>query len=114
VIAGALPVQVVGSTLGLPDGNQPSCVAVASGAGDVTFEFTAPANGNYTFDTFGSAYDTALYVLDSCGGLELGCNDDAGGTVQSRVQAPLTAGQTVIIVVDGYGAATGDFVLNVN
>jgi Stigma-specific protein, Stig1 len=49
-----------------------------------------------------------------CGGAEIGCNDDSRfGGVQSEVTVSLVAGQSVIIAVDGYGAATGSFTLNV-
>ncbi|MEN0064730.1 MAG: hypothetical protein AAGA48_21470 [Myxococcota bacterium] len=121
VDAACCPVQVtagVGTynddTTNWGDLNSPSCASYGySFAPDVTFEFTAPADGMYTFDTFGSAIDTILTVLDGCGGVELGCNKDAGGTYQSEVTVQLTANQTVIVVVDGDGFSAGAVTLNI-
>ena len=79
---------------------------------DATYQFTAPFAGTFVFDTFGTGYDTILAVLDSCGGAELACNDDTM-TLQSQVMVPLAAGQSVIIVMDGYGGAIGPFILNI-
>ncbi len=92
------------------DQNTPSCAL--SDVQDASFEFTAPASGDYTFDTFGSDFDTVLTVLDGCGGAELACNDDTLGT-QSEVTVTLSAGQTVLVVVDGFAASIGDVVVNV-
>ena len=69
--------------------------------------------GEYVFDTQGSTYDTVLYLYDHCGGNEIDCNDDTFG-LQSQVSARLDAGQLVIIVVDGYSANAGNFILNVS
>jgi hypothetical protein len=91
---------------------------------DVTHEFTAPAAGSYTFDTVGSNFDTVLYVLDSCSGQELACDDDVilGVVRTSEVTVDLAANQTVIVVVDAFSQSqlyyagynfTWDYVLNV-
>jgi hypothetical protein len=109
-----VPNTVTGSSVGLPAALDASC---AGGEGpEVGWLFTAPANGNYTFDTFGSDYDTQLSVLDgaSCGGAELACNDDSGLGLQSEVTVALAAGQQVSVIVDGFGAfSSGNYVLNV-
>jgi hypothetical protein len=57
-----------------------------------------------------SAYDGALYLLSQCGdvGSEFGCNDDAPTTSRSEVRANLEAG-LYYLVVDGYGAGSGDY-----
>ena len=59
-----------------PGAIEGSCGGAA--APEATFAWTAPAAGRYTIDTFDSGFDTVLYVLDgaTCGGAELGCNDD--------------------------------------
>jgi hypothetical protein len=84
------------------------------GAPEMAFELTAPIDGFYVFDTFGSAYDTVLYVLDgSCGGPVLACNDDDDQQApDSQVSVSLTAGQVVTVAADGFGLAGGNFVLN--
>ena len=84
-----------------------------STAADVAYQFVAPATRTYIIDTVGSTYDTVLYVLDGCGGRELACNDDTFG-LQSQVRVSATAGQVLIIVVDGFSTAQGSFVLNIN
>jgi hypothetical protein len=123
-LAGALPIQVVGSTRGMADDFLGSCATTlsyyATGGSDTTFTFTAPSAGTYIFDTLGSDpnTDTIVYLLDGdCTGAELVCDDDVvlGVVRSSEVQAVLAANQTVIVVVDSWGPnSSGDFVLNVS
>ena len=75
-----------------------SCVPAIS---PVWWSWTAPSSGLYQFNTNNSDFDTVLYVLEDCDGVELLCNDDngslyAGGTVS------LLAGQTVVIGVGSF------------
>lgn len=100
-----------GSTAGQPNATSGSCGGEQ--APDQAFEFTAPQDGEFTFSTDGSDFDTVLYVLDGddCTGAELGCDDDGGDSIQSRVTVTLNAGQTVAVVVDGYDDSSGAFVL---
>ena len=92
--------------------------ALQSGCGglgqEVAFIWTAPQSGLYTFDTFGSTYDTVLSLLSasSCYAPEIGCSDDAQG-LQSQVSTYAQAGQTLLVVVDSYGDTGGRYVLNV-
>ncbi|WP_437992339.1 MXAN_6577-like cysteine-rich protein [Sorangium sp. So ce145] len=111
-LGSTVPQTVTGTTADAADVLRPSC---GSGAGEVTYRFTAPAAGTYIVDTFGSSLDTALSVLDgSCSGAELACNDDAPGSGQSRLTLELTEGQTVVLLVDGSAAgASGDFTLTI-
>ena len=102
----------MGNTVGASDLNQPSCTSTSGS--DITFEFTAPADGSYTFDTLGSGFDTILTLLDSCGGTELECDDDIGGGVtQSEITRFMVSGETVIVVVDGFNGAAGQVTLNI-
>lgn len=82
---------------------------------DLAYSFTAPADGEYTFDTFGSGYDTLLYVLEgaACNGSELACSDNYPGDATSALSLQLTAGQAVTVVVDGNFGGTGPFELHV-
>ncbi|MDO9017151.1 MAG: hypothetical protein Q8S73_12270 [Deltaproteobacteria bacterium] len=93
----------MGGTLG---GNQ---------APEAVFRWVAPSAGTWAFDTVGSAFDTLLYLrTGSCTGAELACNDDQSTTVgPSRVALSLSAGQEVLVVLDGFGTGAGDYVLNV-
>ncbi|MCB9592776.1 MAG: lamin tail domain-containing protein [Sandaracinaceae bacterium] len=107
-----------GSTVGEPDDAAPSCDDFGAGTGDASFTWTAPSTGMWTFDTFGSDFDTvlALFTGSSCDFAdEVDCDDDASaGVRQSRVDAMLTAGDTVTLVVDGYSFGDeGNFVLSI-
>ena len=80
--------------------------------------YTAGASEAVDIDLCGSLYDTKLYVYDS--GLALvACNDDfysdaVCGTFVSKLENVLfNAGETYYIVIDGYGGAFGDYILNV-
>jgi len=109
-LVGPLPQTVTGSTAGLVNGLTTTCAY--SNAAEVTYSFTAPADGSYEFNTFGSAYDTILVVRDGdCQGAGLACNDDTAG-LRSKVSVDLTAGQTVVVQVDGFGTQSGAFTLN--
>ena len=57
--------------------------------------------------------DTILSVLDGCGGLELDCNDDTVG-LTSEVTIDLAAGQSVILVVDGFDGEMGPITVSVS
>ncbi|MBC8072699.1 MAG: PPC domain-containing protein, partial [Deltaproteobacteria bacterium] len=111
-IDSSFPFSIDGSTLGLVDKLDSPCPD--GDAPDYAFEWTAPADGSYEFDTIGSDYDTVLYLQDlACGGEELVCNDDAFG-VASIVNADLVEGQTIIIVVSGFSGNSGAFTLNIS
>ncbi len=105
-----------GSTLLKGDDAHGSC-SEGTGAPDLQFQWTAPTTGTYVIDTFGSSFDTVLYVLDGCGGTELSCNDDADGddtNLQSQLMLEATEGTEYILVVDGYSSTdAGDFVVNI-
>src|SRR5690606_28332589 len=81
---------------------------------EVAYLWTAPADGSYVFDTFGSAVDTVLYLNEggTCEGLELVCNDLVG---PESVTANLLAGETVYVVVDAWFAdAEGNYNLYID
>lgn len=103
------PSVASGDTTGDDDDIDASCGG--AGGSDRVISFTAPAAGTYTFDTFGSAYDTKLSLWSDCS-TEISCNDDFGG-VQSQLTLDMGAGQNVLVVVDGYNAAAGAWVLTI-
>ncbi|MGK3995620.1 MXAN_6577-like cysteine-rich protein [Sorangium sp. So ce1024] len=113
-LGSAAPQTVTGTTADLPDVLAPGCGY--AGGPEATYRFTAPADGIYTFDTEGSAFDTILDVRDgSCAGPSIRCNDDvdsSGERDHSRVSLQLTAGQTVVVSVDSHGAS-GEYALNI-
>jgi hypothetical protein len=89
----------------------------------VWFKWTALATADTTFRTQGSSFDTvmAVYRQDGVGfgGLtQMDSDDDTtfsdGTNRQSQVHFTAAAGQEYLIVVDSYGAATGDVKLSWN
>jgi hypothetical protein len=102
---------VTGHTAGLTSDFTPTCAT--SSAPDASYTWTAPSTGSYTFTTAGSSFDTILEIRRINTLVSLGCNDDSGGTLQSTVSVSLNAGETVVIIIDGFSAATGAFHLNI-
>ena len=85
-----------------------------TGGREIALLWQAQFAGCYTFDTQASDYDTTLYVRTECNGTELGCNDDSSG-LQSELDLTLSAGQRVVVFVDGYSSwSTGNYVLDIN
>ena len=73
------------------------------------FTFTAAATDTYTFSTcVGTGFDTRIAVMNDCNATNgvLACNDDACA-LQSSTSTALTEGQTVTVVVGGFGATGG-------
>jgi len=81
------------------------------GGTSVWYRWQAPTNGDMTFTTFGSNFDTllAIYTGSGVNGLTpITSSDDEGlGLLTSRVVFAATAGTTYQIAVDGFGGATG-------
>ncbi|WP_163988090.1 hypothetical protein [Pyxidicoccus caerfyrddinensis] len=108
-----------GNTLGGADEYQPpaSC-SDSPGGPDVSFKWTAPQAGSFTFTTAGSALDTVLHVYRFSTTALLGCSDDvvAGTNFTSSVTLTLAAGDVLRIVVDSYSppnSKNGGFKLNI-
>ncbi|MEV8443586.1 PKD domain-containing protein [Actinosynnema sp. NPDC051121] len=91
-----------------------SAVEATQGADDPTtcygfhhsvwFTYTAPADGVLTATTAGSGYDTVLSAFTGSRGSlsQVGCNDDAAGTPQSRVEFPVVTGTRYHFMVSAY------------
>lgn len=67
----------------------------------VWYVFTPAGDVRIAADTFGSDVDTLIAVFQVTDGdlMEIDCNDDAPGTVQSRVHLDLSAATTYLIQV---------------
>lgn len=112
-LGSTVPITVSGSTVGGMNGFVPVC-RPQSTAPEHTFLFTAPNTGTYVMNTVGSTYDTVLHVLGAtCAGTSVACDDDGAGGLQSQIILSLAQGQTVTVVVDGFGANAGSYVLNI-
>ena len=110
-IGSEVGIVAMGTTETAGDGVHVPCMKFDSV--DLEFLWTAPVAGAYQIDLLGSDYDTAIMILDGdCDGEQLACNDDFDD-LQSAVLVNLVADQTIVIVVDGYGGASGEFVLNI-
>jgi len=128
-----LPITVNGTTSGAtnnygPFPSKPNCWAesywdnTSGAAPDVTYKWTAPADGRYAFSLCRSGYDTVLLLFDFTCPLEPSYPDDficgnddynfCNTNFRSKLSyIPLYASQEVLIVVDGYGSNNGQFEL---
>src|ERR1043165_8204813 len=78
--------------------------AGSTGGHSVWWDWTAPATGDATIDTFGSSFDTLLAVFTGSSVSTLtfvASNDDSGG-LQSQVTFTAIGGTAYRIAVDGY------------
>lgn len=92
--------------------DDPEC----SGAGPtVWYALTLADDAFVEVNTFGSNYDTTLsaYVGERGDLLRIACNDDASGSLQSRIRLTVPAGTTIFIMAGAFGSGPGgDLVLN--
>jgi hypothetical protein len=100
---------------GLDDLGPPSCNQGGAGGPELTFSWMPNASGSYTIDSFGSSFDTVLFVIQgACAGAEVACNDDTGGVgVPSQVTFNVTAATAYTIVVEGWDGDIGTVNLNI-
>lgn len=110
----ALPAMVIQLTTGAStEAAEPSPGCGSSGA-TVWYTFTPASTTAVTVSTFGSDFDTliAVYTGSSLGALTaVACNDDASGTLQSRVTFTATGGTKYSIQIGGYQGAVGGLAL---
>jgi hypothetical protein len=87
------------------------------GALDIIVDWTAPADGCFTFDTEGSEISDSKMALLSdgmCGATELECDDDGGTGYLSMFTADVTEGSEYQIFVGAYSTSvTGGAVLSI-
>jgi subtilisin-like proprotein convertase family protein len=116
VAVNALPFCDDGTTVGYTNDYAGSC-SINGTSGDVVYSYTPTTTVVVTISLLGTSFDSRLYVTDGCPdvGVEVGCNDDNGGTLQSCLEnLTLAAGQTYYIVVDGYNGAAGDYTIHIS
>lgn len=85
---------------------------------DVWYSYTPGSSGSATIDTEGSTglTDTVLSIHSGCVGTtanEIACDDLSGTGFLSTVTLPVTAGETYLIRVTGFGNGSGTFQLNI-
>ncbi|MBL8859238.1 MAG: hypothetical protein JNL28_12075 [Planctomycetes bacterium] len=102
-----------GSFLNATNTSLASCDPGGAASRDVWYSITNPSAVVRTLhaDTCGSVADTVLSVFSACGGTELTCNDDCGGSpcaaTSSCVTLPMNPGQTVLIRIGDKGTGAG-------
>lgn len=108
----APPFAVSGDTTTSTNAATGSCAGFSEP--DVSYTWTAPADGLFAISTEGSCFDSSVHVHEAtCDGAELKCTNDISGDVHGRTVIEVTAGQTVTIVVDGQRGESGPYVLSV-
>ncbi|MEM9328552.1 MAG: hypothetical protein AAGA85_22995, partial [Bacteroidota bacterium] len=110
-----VPATIAGSNLISAEGSSFTDTYTAAENGqnapDVFYQITAPDCAvEMTASTCGSSFNTFLHVLDATGAVlssvDNNCGDDA------TITWGVDPGQTYLIVVEGAGAAVGDFTLD--
>jgi len=105
-----------GSTTCASNDGSANCAASALSP-DVWYTYFATCPFPISFDTLGSAYDTALSVHTGCPGTtanQIACDDDGAGFPFSRITFEPTVGTTYYIRVSGFNSNTGQYQLNVS
>jgi hypothetical protein len=88
--------------------------ACAGDGNDDVWRFSPTTGGTYRIEV--SGYDTVLSLWDSCSDESFfACDDDGSplGNGASRLDVPLDAGVTILIVVDSFGSS-GNYTLTIN
>jgi hypothetical protein len=88
----------------------PSCAGMGR---DSVLLWTAPNDGNFRFDTDGSAVDTVLALFSPDCMNELACDDDGGRGYASLLTRQLQQGQRLAIVLGGFRGRSGNWQLNI-
>ena len=123
IVIGALPysgsLDTTGATTGTSDPGYCDAPEFGQDPGSVWYAYTAAESGSLLATTFGSDYDTTLYVgtADGSGGMTvLGCNDDTQSHA-SAVRFDAVAGETYLFSVASSpfgGSAGGNLVFNLD
>jgi hypothetical protein len=117
-VIASLPYNDAGTTAGYTNDYDEVCPYTGSTSPDVVYSWVATADTIVDFNLCnGSSYDTKLYLYENAYTPDnpFACNDDACPGYYSQLLAlPVTSGNTYYIVVDGYGGASGNYVLDVS
>ena len=120
MLISALPFNDTGTTTGYLNDYDEVCPYGGSTAPDVVYVYTPMADVTVDISLCnGSTYDTKLYVYENSvtPGNTFACNDDGTGCpnyTSEILDLLLTGGNDYYIVIDGYGGASGDYVLEIS
>ena len=106
---------VATGALGDEDDDFRGCMSGQNGR-DAAFAWTAPSDGIFSFTTCGSNYDSVLWLERSCEETSsIACDDDScpGQGLTEYLEFSFSAGESVIVIVGGFGGETGDYELNI-
>jgi hypothetical protein len=106
VVPGLPFTDQVNATEATTAADDPEC---AGQGATVWYSFTPTEDLRVEANTFGSDYDTTLSVYTGAPGAltQIACNDDAAGSVQSRVRFDATAGETYFFMVGSFASGPG-------
>lgn len=99
------------------------CPYTGSTSPDVVYKYMATFDGCISISLCNSYYDTKVYVYEDAWtpGNPVACNDDNFDCVNPPVsytswipECPVYTGHDYYIVVDGYGGACGDYVIEID
>ncbi len=98
------------TTVGATSDGAATCAA-STGTPDVWYSYIPAVSASITVDTCTATYDSALSVhTGACPGTtQVACDDDACGSLHSRVSFPATAGTRYLVRVSGFSGSTGTF-----
>lgn len=109
----------LGTRLGIPvdtyasistTSNQWSVSCNGGSSRDISYVWTVPETGSYTFSTRYSNFDTVLQIrhLNNTSAV-MGCNDDYGSNLYSRITlSGLVKGVRLLIITEGYAGQYGN------
>jgi hypothetical protein len=81
---------------------------------DVVFQYTLTETTDVYMNTFGSDFDTVIYVTTACGGgTELGCSDDERSTLQSELLLTDQPAGSYYVILDSYFGTAGNYVFDI-
>jgi CSLREA domain-containing protein len=76
------------------------------------YQYTAKESGTLRIQTDGSSFDTVLAIYNTAL-TQIACNDNHGSDVRSRIDLPVSANTTYIIMVGGNNNASGNVTFSV-
>jgi hypothetical protein len=81
---------------------------------DLAFGWQVPFSDWFVLETAPADFDTVLYLLESCEGPEVACNNDVSAVdASSRIVGRFREGDRYVLVVDGNAGSRGNATLSI-